>query len=528
MRAEDLTLSSLLDVGAERGQLTFAGERTLLFDAVALGLLRKELIDTFGATAARGVLTRFGYAHGWRTAEALRTALPWDSEREWRIAGGRLHELHGMVVVDPAPRAPGAGPEPFAEALWLRSYEAEQHLLHLGQADEPICWSLCGFASGYLSYANGKEIYFLEQRCRGRGDAVCHVVGKPASEWGDELTPHLPFYRQKCLDASLERVTRALKRTEKRLASRRRRLVEGGAGGAGGAPASQVMRDVLELCERAARVDAVVLVTGPAGSGKEWLCRRLHERSPRAGGPLVVVRCGAGEALLERELFGGGADGPAFAAARGGTLVIDEISELAAPLQARLVAVLDDRLARGAARPDLRLVVTSRRDLGALAAAGAFDAELLARLRVLEVKLPRLADRREDVLPLAALFAAEASRRAGRRLRGIGPAAAARLIAYDWPGNVRELENALERAVAVTAGPLVEVCDLPLEVRAHAPAPRPVDRVQSLAEVERDYVLAALARNDGNRARTAEQLGIGEATLYRKLKAWSGPSGACA
>jgi DNA-binding NtrC family response regulator len=527
VRAEDLTLSTLLDVEGAHGLLTFAGERTLLFDAVALGLLRKELIDTFGATAARGVLTRFGYAHGWRTAETLRTALPWDSEREWRIAGGRLHELHGMVVVEPPPRTPGAGPEPFAEALWRQSYEAEQHLLHLGRADEPICWTLCGFASGYLSYANGREIYFLESRCRGRGDAVCHVVGKPASEWGDELAPHLPFYRQKCLDASLERVTRALKRTEKRLASRRRRLVEGGAGHAGAAPQSEAMRGVLELCERAARVDAMVLVTGPAGSGKEWLARRLHESSPRAGGPFVVVRCGAGEALLERELFGG-AEGSAFIAARGGTVVIDEVGELPAALQARLVAVLDGRLGRAAGRSDVRLVATSRRDLGALAAAGRFDPELLARLRVLELKLPVLAERREDLLPLAALFAAEASRRAGRRLRGIAPSAAAHLVAYDWPGNVRELENALERAVAVTAGPQVEVCDLPPEVRAYAPAPRPVDGVRTLAEVEREYVLAALARNHGNRARTAEQLGIGEATLYRKLKVWSGPSGACA
>src|SRR5580698_4966160 len=138
MRAVDLDLRELLDFDPQGGLLRFAGQRALLFDAVALGLLRRELYATVGHTAARGVLTRFGYAHGWRMAEVLRSGFPWDEDQEWRIAGGRLHRLLGLVRFEPGAGAsgpPGGLPPPFAEAIWHESYEAEQHLLHFGQAD---------------------------------------------------------------------------------------------------------------------------------------------------------------------------------------------------------------------------------------------------------------------------------------------------------------------------------------------------------------------------------------------------------
>ena len=178
------------------GCIRFANDRALLLDAVAMGLLRKQLIETLGLTAARAVLTRFGYAHGWRTAEALEHGLPWDSDEEWKQAGGWLHTLQGLVRVEPATWDPAHGPKPIAFAVWQDSYEAEQHLLHLGRADEAVCWTLTGFASGYLSRAHGRDIYCLEDRCRGKGDAVCRLVGRPIEEWGDAFADHLPFYRQ--------------------------------------------------------------------------------------------------------------------------------------------------------------------------------------------------------------------------------------------------------------------------------------------------------------------------------------------
>jgi len=174
MKIDDLDLRELLELAPKGGVIRFAGERVILMDTVALGLLRRELIETVGVTVARGVLTRFGYAHGWRTAQAMRTQFPWDSDREWKIAGGRLHTLQGMVRLEPVQRAAGEA-APFAEALWHESYEAEQHLLQFGRAEEAVCWTLTGFASGYLSYCNGKQIICVEERCVGKGDATCHM-----------------------------------------------------------------------------------------------------------------------------------------------------------------------------------------------------------------------------------------------------------------------------------------------------------------------------------------------------------------
>ena len=221
MRARDLDVHELLHFAEGGGIITFAGERVLLLDAVALGLLRKELIDTLGLTAARAVLTRFGYAHGWRVAETLRTGFPWDSEDEWRAAGARLHTIQGIVRAE-VTRASVSSAAPGAEGIWHDSYEAEQHLLHLGQAEEPVCWTLTGFASGYMSCVYGKEIIAIEDRCRGKGDAICRAVVRSKEEWGPELATHLPFYQKEaCLDARLAQLTDTLKKKERQLRSRR-------------------------------------------------------------------------------------------------------------------------------------------------------------------------------------------------------------------------------------------------------------------------------------------------------------------
>ena len=178
MRLADLNLRELLQAEPDGGVLRFANERALILDAVAMGVLRRELIETLGLSGARALLTGFGYAHGWRTADTLHHAIPWDSEDEWRRAGGRLHTLQGLVRVEASHESTGS-PKPIGDSIWQDSYEAEQHLLHIGRADEPVCWTLTGFASGYLSRAYGRDIYCIEERCRGKGDAVCRLIGRP-------------------------------------------------------------------------------------------------------------------------------------------------------------------------------------------------------------------------------------------------------------------------------------------------------------------------------------------------------------
>jgi two-component system response regulator HydG len=537
----ELDLRELLTFEPEGGLIHFAGHRALLMDAVAMGLLRKELITTLGMTAARGLLTRMGYAHGWRTAEAMKTAFPGPDGRAWLEAGGRLHTLQGQVIAERMERKPGDPPGPIREALWRESYEAEQHLLHLGRADQPVCWSLTGFASGYMSYGKDKPIYCMETRCVGKGDAVCQIVGKSAEEWGAECMEALRFYETRCMDDALVQVTEALKQAEQKLRQKRRTLarVTGDTEDTSGMVArAEEMKRVLGLARRAAKVDSTVLITGESGVGKERIARLIHDESSRAPKAFVAVNCAAvTESLLESELFGHakgaftGAthDRPGlFEAASGGTLFLDEVGEVPLAMQAKLLRALQEKEVRRVGenqsrKVDVRVVAATNRHLLDEVNAGRFRHDLYYRLRVIELRVPPLRERREDILPLARLLLAEASERLGRRVGSFSPQAADQLLRYSWPGNVRELGNAIERAVALCEGSRVEQDDLPEEVRLAPPSFLPGSAPRTLEEMEREYILAVLARNEGNRSRTAEQLDIGLATLYRKLKQYGHP-----
>ena len=542
MRVEDLDIRELLDVDAEAGVVRFAGQRAVILDAVALGLLRKQVVLSFGEEAARVVFTRFAFAHGWRLAEGLMSSYRWDAEA-LRHAGGAVHMLQGMLRF-----APGGG-DPFSPggATVEASYEAEQHLLHLGRSEGIVCWTLSGFASGYLSRAEGKRIYVLEDRCVGKGDKVCRFRARTEEAWGAALAPHLPFFEREGNEAAFREVARALERFE-----RGGRPAQGAGDGAreeNAAPAGLVarspgMRQAVELALRVAQVDSTVLLTGESGSGKERLARLVHDTSPRARGPFLAINCAAiPESLLESELFGharGAFTGAArdraglFEAASGGTLFLDEVGELPPSVQAKLLRVLQEREVRrvgeNRGRPvHARIVAATNRELPQEVAQGRFRKDLYYRLRVVELRVPSLRERGEDLLPLARVLLSDAASRLGRRVEGLTPQAADQLARHDWPGNVRELENALERAVALARGRRVDVEDLPEDVRHALPPPSSAGAPRRLADVERDYILAALDHNGGNQTRTAQQLGIGAATLYRKLKAYgrlaAGPRG---
>ena len=538
MKAHDLDLKELLQFDPGGGILRFGSERVLLLDAVAMGLLRRELIETVGLTGARALLTRFGYAHGWRTADNMNAAFPWDGEDEWRRAGGRLHTLQGLVRAEsPGPDA-AKSPSALADSVWHDSYEAEQHLLHAGRSDEPVCWTLTGFASGYLSRAYGREVYCLEERCRGKGDAVCRVVGRPREDWGDTITPHLSFYESACLESALSHVTSELKQVEKKLRARRREIAPAAAADAGRALLeSPAMARVYDIARRVAQVDSTVLITGESGVGKERLARFIHDESDRTGGPFVAINCGAvPENLLESELFGhvrGSFTGATqdriglFEAASGGTILLDEIGEVPPAMQVKLLRVLQERQIRrvgeNRSRPvNARVLAATNRDLVEEIRAARFRQDLYYRLRVVEITIPPLRERREDVLPLARSFLVSTAARTGRKVTSFTPAAAHQLLRYAWPGNVRELENAVERAVVLARGSRIDVDDLPPEVGLATAQATAATGVRPLADVEREYITSVLEAVGGNRAQAAARLGIGTATLYRKLKQYGG------
>jgi two-component system, NtrC family, response regulator HydG len=535
VRADDLDHDELLELDPDAGLIRFAGQRALLIDAVAMGLLRKYLVENFGVTAARTVLTQFGFAHGWRMAEAMQAEFTWENDDEWRRAGTRIHMLEGLFHVEP-----GTAPLSKEGAMIVASYEAEQHLLHFGRSDVPVCWTICGLTSGYLSRIAGSETFVLEDRCTGKGDAACHLFARSREEWGNDRADELGFFEpgqlEECLDVSLQRVMKTLKAAERKLHGHRRALVRVARDVAEPLDVvakSTAMRQLVDLARRVAKVDSTVLITGESGSGKERIARLVHEESSRAAGPFIAVNCGAiTETLLESELFGHargaftGAtqDRPGlFEAAHHGTLLLDEVGEVSPAMQIKLLRVLQEREIRRVGenksrRVDVRVVAATNRDLAHGVAGGAFRQDLYYRLKVVELHVPSLRERRDDILPLARVLLADAALRMKRKIAGLVPDAADQLLHYEWPGNVRELENTMERAVALARGTRVELEDLPEEIRLKVPEPAVNGVVRPLDDVEKDYILAALELNEGNQTRTAEQLQIGSATLYRKLK----------
>ncbi len=538
MRIDDLNVSELLEFDSEDGVVRFAGQRAVIVDGIANGNLRKELVNQFGLSTARAILTRFGYVQGWRMADAMQDLFQWESEEDWHHACGRIHMLGGMYRLSPGP----IGSLTKEGLTLVESYEAEQHIAHLGSSDTSVCWTICGLTSGYLSRAMGKEIYVLEERCIGRGDANCHLLGRTLAEWGDKRADEIRFFRvenlKDWLEPSLHRITEELKEAEKELRIKKRvvaKLAPSVDNEFGIIARSTDMRKVVDLARRIAKVDCTVLITGESGAGKELIANMVHHESARAAGPFIAVNCGAiTETLLESELFGharGAFTGASqqriglFEAANGGVLFLDEIGDVSPGMQVKLLRALQEheirRVGESKSRPfNVRVIAATNHDLTEEIEAGRFRIDLFYRLNVVQLHVPPLRDRREDILPLARVLLTNAAQSSSRTVTGLSPRAADQLLRYDWPGNVRELENAMERAVAIGRSGLVEFDELPEEVRRAVPVPSSGGPVRKLKDIEKDYILTVLHLNDGNQARTARELGIGSATLYRKLKAY--------
>jgi DNA-binding NtrC family response regulator len=298
---------------------------------------------------------------------------------------------------------------------------------------------------------------------------------------------------------------------------------------------SAVMQDVLSVARRVADSPSTLLVTGASGVGKEVLARAIHQASRRRARPFVAINCAAiPDTLLEAELFGhtkGAFTGATlekrglFRAADGGTLFLDEVGDLPLPLQVKLLRVLQDRTVRplGATTDeaiDVRLIAATHHDLHRAIAARTFREDLYYRLAVLELTVPRLADRPDDVVPLAEHFLAEANARVGREIRGFSGAATRLLCAFGWPGNVRELQNAVERAVNLCTGELILPDDLPAALRRPREEDyldRALEQRLTIAELELAYARRVLAQTGGNKKRAARVLGIDRRTLQRWL-----------
>ncbi len=303
---------------------------------------------------------------------------------------------------------------------------------------------------------------------------------------------------------------------------------------------SRQMRDIIEKLKRIAPTNATVLIAGETGTGKELVAQAIHQNSPRKNKPFVALNCAAlSENILESELFGhvkgaftdASADRVGkFEYAHGGTLFLDEVGDMPLATQIKLLRMLENNEITRVGSNDLikvnvRLLSATNSNLEAAIESGTFRSDLYHRLKVVTIRLPALRERSQDIPMLIDYFLKQFASQHGKRIKGMSAAARHRLMVYDWPGNVRQLKNAVESMVVVDYDGLLDLDDLPEELAGpHEPAAEPGEQTlsglvgRSLVDVEKLFVAETLRLSGGNRELAAEKLGIGERTLYRKIK----------
>jgi PAS domain S-box-containing protein len=296
---------------------------------------------------------------------------------------------------------------------------------------------------------------------------------------------------------------------------------------------NEKMQDIFAILPDVAVSDSTILIQGESGTGKELMANAIHNLSRRRKKPFVIVNCGAiPDNLLESELFGykAGAftdakrDKPGrFAQANGGTLFLDEIGDVSPALQVRLLRVLQDGSfhplgGTEAVKVNVRILCATNKDLKVLVDEGKFREDLFYRIRVFELSLPPLRERREDIPVLAEHFINRMNGLKGKDISGLSREAIVALMHYDWPGNIRELQNAIEHAFILCHGGLIDVRRLPFPLRQVSISKDGIPAGLTLAEIEARVIKEALARNNGQKLAAARELGIDKTTLWRKLR----------
>ncbi|MDI3323612.1 sigma 54-interacting transcriptional regulator [Pontibacterium granulatum] len=554
---ESKDLISQIQFASEDGKIWFNEQRMLLIHSAVMGSLRKELIETLGVERTRGFLMRFGYYSGLKDAEMAHKIRPDFTSQEAFLAGPQLHNIKGMVRVVPKELRFDIESGSFhGEFDWYDSYESEVHLAEYGRADDPICWTLIGYASGFATYYMGRKIIFKETQCSGCGADHCHIVGKPAEEWEDQeeleraLLPDPIIEELFALQHQISTLQEQFRTPEEE-----QDLLFNSVGRSGG------FKNVCQLITKASKSKVTVLLLGETGVGKEVVAKGLHQSSDRRDGQFVAVNCACiPPDLIEAELFGvekGAYTGATqsregkFERAHKGTIFLDEVIELSPRAQATLLRVLqegelervgDNRLRR----IDVRVVAATNEDLEQAVKEGRFRADLFYRLNVYPVHIPPLRDRTEDIPLLIEHFLEKYHTLYNKRTMGVTDKALQALLMYKWPGNIRELENMIERGVILTDNnhcidlesffPSLAEPTHPLNVingRGHLDKPEENSGVNltddnwmdnllgeefSIENLEHDLIKRAMNQTGGNVSKAARLLGLTRPALAYRLK----------
>nr|QCT24465.1 DmpR [Pseudomonas oleovorans] len=450
-------LTSLIHFQSTEGKIWLGEQRMLLLQVSAMANFRREMVNTLGIERAKGFFLRMGYQSGLKDAELAWKLRPNASEYDMFLAGPQLHSLKGLVKARPTEvdidKESGRF---YVEVEWIDSFEVEICQTELGLMQDPVCWTLLGYACAYSSAFMGREVIFKEVSCRGCGGDKCRIIGKPAEEW-DDVASFKQYFKS-------DPIIEELYELQSQLVSLRTNLdkQEGQYYGIGQTPAYQTVR---KMMDKAAQGKVSVLLLGETGVGKEVIARSVHLRSKRAAEPFVAVNCAAiPPDLIESELFGvekgafTGATQPRmgrFERADKGTIFLDEVIELSPRAQASLLRVLQEgeleRVGDNRTRKiDVRVIAATHEDLAEAVKAGRFRADLYYRLNVFPVAIPALRERREDIPLLVEHFLQRFHEEYGKRTLGLSDKALEACLHYSWPGNIRELENVIERGIILT------------------------------------------------------------------------------
>ncbi|UVJ46021.1 sigma-54-dependent Fis family transcriptional regulator [Pseudomonas sp. LS1212] len=540
-------------LGSE-GKIWLDEQRMLLMQVSAMASCRRELIEMIGEERAKGFFLRLGYQSGLKDAELARKLRPNAGDIDMFLIGPQLHSLKGMVkvVVREMDIDLEAGTF-YADIEWQDSFEVENHQSEQLHSSQPVCWMLLGYAISYTSHFVGRQIIYREVSCRGCGDALCRIIGKPAEEW-DDADEFLRYFNSDPIIDELHTLQQQVENLNQQMQLR--------AGQFYGIGQSQIYRKTCTLIDKAAPGKASVLLLGETGVGKEVIARSLHLRSERAGGPFIALNCAAITAeLIEAELFGvekGAYTGAQqsrmgrFERANGGTLFLDEIIELTPRAQASLLRVLQEeeleRVGDSQTRKvDVRVIAATHEDLGQAVKDGRFRADLYYRLNVYPVRIPALRERREDIPLLIEHFLERLHASYKKKTLGLSDRALEACLRYEWPGNIRELENLIERGVIITdsnqsisvealfphLSDEAQSIGLSSEGNLVDPTPAPdIDWVAQLIDlgigldaVEEALMQAALKRSRQNVSEAARLLGMTRPALAYRMKKRSSEEG---
>ena len=439
---------------SEQGKVWLNEQRVMLFSQAALGKFRKEVYDTIGQDRCKAFFLRLGYQLGILDGELARSSGAEMPIKDRFNLGPELHALRGMVLPELQRLVVSEkGGEFICEVVWFNSYEVEICANEMGPMDEPGCWNLTGYASGYSSALLQREIFFQELECHSCGGDRCFAVGKPAAEW-DNHEQLKSYYKPDPLLEELSKLQTTVEALKESLNEGDKLPNIVGS--------SKPFKHALEMVTKASDSKVSVLLLGETGVGKEVLARAVHITSDRADKPFIAVNCAAiPPDLIESELFGvekGAYTGAnqsrmgRFERADKGTIMLDEVIELTPRAQATLLRVLQEsefeRVGDNKVRKiDVRVVAATNEDLSVAVQQGRFRADLYYRLSAYPINIPPLRERKEDIPLFVAHFLEKYRALYNKNVLGISDRGMEMLCGYGWPGNIRELENVVERAV---------------------------------------------------------------------------------